>query len=101
MDGDEGGRRGAARRQFLEDDGRVEPRHLRPANIALDVDAGKAERRRLPQHVHREVFVCVPFGRVWREAVGGEAPGGLLNGALVLGELKIHAALPMVGQTET
>ena len=49
VDRDIGGGRGAALRQFLEDDRGVEPRQRRAADIVLHVDAAEAERRRLAQ----------------------------------------------------
>ena len=47
VDRDVGGGRGAALRQFLEDQRGVEPRERRAADVVLDIDAAEAERRRL------------------------------------------------------
>src|SRR5581483_10889215 len=41
VDGEIGGRRDAARRQFLENEGGIEPRKRRAAYILADIDAGE------------------------------------------------------------
>ena len=91
VDRDIGRGRGAALRQFLEDDGGVEPRQRRAADIVLHVDAAEAERRGLPQLGDREDLALVPGARIRRHLVAGELPRGRLEGALVLGEFEIHA----------
>ena len=90
VDGDIGGGRGAALRQFLEDDGGVEPRQIRAADIVLHIDAAEAERGRLAQRLDRKRLVLVPVARMRHHLVAGELPRGGLKGALVLGELEIH-----------
>ena len=51
-----------------------------------------AERRRLPDHVEREMLVLVPFQRMRRDLLGGEIARHVADGALVVveGEL-VHS----------
>ena len=90
VDRDIGRGRGAALRQLLEDDGGVEPRQRRAADIVLHIDAAEAERRRLAQRLDREGRVLVPVARIRHHLVAGELPRGGLEGALVFGEFEIH-----------
>ena len=90
VDRDIGGGRGAALRQLLEDDGGVEPRQSRAADVVLHIDAAEAERRGLAQRLDREGLVLVPVARMRHHLVAGELPRGGLEGALVFGQLEIH-----------
>ena len=67
-----GGGRGAGRRQLLEDQRRVEPGEAAAAELVLDVDAGKAERRRRAQRRDRKLLALVPARRVRQPLGAGE-----------------------------
>ena len=84
VDRDIGGGRRAALGQFLEDDGGIEPRQSRAADIVLHIDAAEAERGGLAQRLDREYLALVPVARVRHHLVARELPGGGLKGALVL-----------------
>ena len=92
VDRDIGGGRGAALRQFLEDDGGVEPRQRRAADIVLHIDAAEAERRRLAQRLDRKGRVLVPVLRVRHHLGARELPRRVLDRALLFGEVEVHAA---------
>ena len=85
-----GGGRGAALRQFLEDERGVEPRQRRAADIFLHIDAAEAERRGLAQRFDRENLVFVPVARMRHHFVARECRAVGLEGALVFGEVEIH-----------
>ena len=82
--------RGAALRQFLEDDGGVEPRQAAAADVVLHIDAAETQRRGLAQLGHRERRILVPIARIRHHGLAGELPRGGLEGALVFGKLEIH-----------
>ena len=54
------------------------------------VDAGEAETGGLAQLLGGEVLRLVPGGGVRQQALAGEVARGLLEGALVVGERKVH-----------
>ena len=92
VDRDVGGGRGAALRQFLEDQRGVEPRQRRAADVVLHIDAAEAERGGLAQRLDRENLVLVPVARVRHHLVARELPRGGLKRALLLGEFEIHGS---------
>ena len=77
VDRDEGGEGRIGARKRLEDQHRVEPAERRAADIVTDIDAAKAERAGLADHVCRKMLVAVPVERVRRNAIGGEGLGHL------------------------
>ena len=52
--------RGAALRQFLKDDGGIEPRQAGAAHVLAHIEAAEAERRRLAQRFGGKSLVLVP-----------------------------------------
>ena len=90
VDRDIGGGRGAALRQFLEDERGVEPGQRRAADVFLDVNAAEAERRRLAQRLDREDLALVPVARMRHHLVARELPRGGLKRPLFFGEVEIH-----------
>ena len=90
VDRDIGGGRGAALRQFLENECGVEPGQRRAADVFLDGDAAEAERRRLAQRLDRENLTFVPVARMRHHLLARELPRGRLEGALFFGEGEIH-----------
>jgi hypothetical protein len=91
VDRDEGRSGDIAVAELLEDDRGVQPAKRRAADVLLDVEAAEAELRALTHHVDREVALGVPAGRVRGELGGGEGARCVLDGALVFGEVEIHA----------
>ena len=77
---------GAAGRQGLEDQRRVEPREPRAANVVRDINAAHAERGGLAHFGDGKVLGLVPGERVRREMLGGESARHVANGGLLLGE---------------
>ena len=67
VDRDEGRDGGAARRQRLEDQRRVEPRQARAADVLAHIDAAHAERGGLAHLVDREVLRLVPVQGMRRD----------------------------------
>ena len=86
VDGDVGRNRGAACRQRLEDQRRVEPRQPRAAHIFSDIDAAHAERRRLAHHLDGEVLSLVPCYGVRRELLRRELARHVADGEVIIGE---------------
>ena len=93
VDRDIGGGRGAALRQFLEDDRGIEPRQRRAADI---VARHRCRRSRAPPPARKvstgKCLVLVPFARMRHHLAAGEIARGGLEGALLLGEIEIHQA---------
>ncbi len=94
VDRDEGRGRGTALRQFLEDERGIEPRQRRAAVVGAHIDAAEAERRRVPQRIRREELVLVPLAGKGHHLVAREGAGGILNGALLFGEVEVHISSP-------
>ena len=90
VDREIGGGRGASGGQFLEDQRGVEAREAAAAELIPDIDAGKAERRRLAQSLDRKFLPCVPARRVWQPFVDRELARGFLEGALLVGKGEVH-----------
>ena len=57
MDGEVGGGGHVRVRERLVDEGRLESRHARAAELVRAVDAGEAERRRFPQRLRWELLL--------------------------------------------
>ena len=100
VDGDVGGGRGAALRQFLEDERGIEPRQRRAADVGAHVDAAEAERGGPAKRLDREDLVLVPLAGKRHHLVAREGAGGVLDGALFLGEVEVHAATGAVSAVE-
>ena len=92
------GGRGAALRQFLEDDRGIEPGEVRAADIAFDINAAEAERGGFTQGAYRKRLILVPVRRTRHHRIAGELRRGGLKGALVLGEGEIHASTDRFGR---
>ncbi|MNE14333.1 hypothetical protein D3C80_1072090 [compost metagenome] len=92
VDRDEGRRRHVAARQLLEDQRRLDPAQAHAAVFLARIDAGEAHLGGGLQHIDREMLVLVPAGRVRRQFGLGEGAGGVLNGALVVGEGEVHGS---------
>src|SRR6185437_11024413 len=82
--------RSAARRQFLENDRRIQTGHLRPADIAFHIDARKTQGCRFAQCLDRKYLLLVPLRRMRRELLASETAGRVFNGALIFGQFEIH-----------
>jgi len=89
----------------LEDQHGVQPPERRTADIVADIDAAKAERPGLADHIGGEVLCLVPVERIGRDAIRREGLGHLLDGALFLVEFElasaridcsVHGVLPVV-----
>jgi hypothetical protein len=90
VDRDVGGRRRATLRQFLEYDGRIEPRERGAADVIAHINAAKSELRRLPQRVDRKDLALIPRACVRHHFGAGKIPRGLLKSLLFFAERKIH-----------
>ncbi len=90
VDRDVGGGRGAALRQLLEDQRRVEPGERRAADVVLDVDAAEPERSRLAQRLDRKDLALVPVAGGRHHLFARERACGFLESALLVGELEVH-----------
>ena len=67
----------------LEDQGRIEPRKRRAADVRGDIDAAHAEFGGLAHFGNREMFGFVPGNRVRGENFGGERASHVANRDLV------------------
>src|SRR5947209_3801537 len=90
VDRDVGRGRGAALGQLLKDDRGVEPGEVRAADIVLHVNPAEAEGRSLAQGFHREGRVLVPLAGMRHHLGARKRPRGVLNCALLFGEVKVH-----------
>ena len=57
------------------------------------IDAAEAHLGRLFHHLDGEMLILVPAGRMGRQFGVGKGAGGVLNGALIVVESKIHVGL--------
>jgi len=93
VDAEEGGRRRAGRREFLEDQRRVQSRQAQAAGGLGGVQAAEAQFAGMPQCVAREDGPRVPLGRMRRHLVAGEIARRLLERALLLVEFEVHGGV--------
>ena len=82
---DIGGGRGAALRQLLEDQGRVEPAERRTADILLHIDAAEPKRGGLAHRIDRKNLALVPIACVRHHFVARKSTRRGLERALLLG----------------
>ena len=94
VDRDIGGGGGAPLGQLLVDQDGVEIGELRAADVLPHVDAAEAEPRRLAQRLDRKDLVLVPFARKRHHLVAREGARGVLECALLVGEVEVHRFLP-------
>ena len=64
-----------------------------PPTSSLHINAAEAKLGRLAQRLDRKCLVLVPFARMRHHLVARELPRGGLKGALIFGEIEIHADL--------
>jgi hypothetical protein len=93
VDGNVGGGRRAALREFLEDERGIEPGKRRSADILLHVDAAEAERGCLAQGVDGKHLALIPIARMRHHLRAGEIPRGGLKGALLFVQVEIQGRL--------
>src|SRR5262249_13539296 len=67
-----------------------EPRESAAAMLLADIDPGKAERGGLPQRRFGEFLALVPARGVPQPFLARELARGVLEGALLVGEIEIH-----------
>ena len=89
MDRNESAGRGATISHGFHDDRRFEPAQTNAARFLGDINAAKAEVRRLLDRVAREYMLFIPLRREWRDRVGGKFLSHFLNGKLVFGQGKL------------
>ena len=86
-------RRRAARRQFFDDQARVEPRQTQSAVGHRRIQRAEAELAGAPDHVLRKMLFLVPTSCMRREFAGGELPRRVPIRLLVFGEIEVHCSL--------
>src|SRR5690606_17480725 len=91
VDGQVRGGRGAAGGELLEDQGGIESRQAEPTVLRRGIEAAEALGACLADRLAREDRLGIPARGMRRELAGREVPRALLVGALVLGQLEIHA----------
>src|SRR5262249_60154257 len=79
-------------RQLLEEQDGVEARQRGAADVGAHIDAAEPERSGATQRVGRKDLVLVPLTGERHHLVAREGAGGVLDGALLLGEVEIHGA---------
>src|SRR5207302_10667985 len=60
------------------------------AKLLADINAGKAQLRRPPQRLDRELGACIPAGGVRQPLLTGKLPRRLLKRPLFIRKLEIH-----------